>query len=70
MSDMKAQSVTNQNLWPMYKFSRTNKQTHRQTDEQPAQKLYAPNLLMWGDKEHGRLYLTTDLSSVQIACDD
>ena len=34
MSNMKALTVTNQKIWPMYKFLQTNKQTNKQTHRQ------------------------------------
>ena len=40
---MLAITLTNQKIWPLYMFLRTNKQT--------GQKLYAPNLSMRGHKK-------------------
>ena len=52
---MKAVSLTFQKLWPMLRFFAdkwTNTQTDIQMDKQTGQKLYAPNLSMWGHKKH------------------
>jgi hypothetical protein len=52
---MKALSLAIQKIWPMLKFSQTDRKTNRRTD----QKLYAPDLSIWGHKKKSKAYLPT-----------
>ena len=47
---MKASTLTNQKIWPMYKFLRT-KQTDGRTEKWTGPKLHTPDILIQGHKK-------------------